>query len=329
MMNSACGGVCRVFEMGCALGAIFLLVYKYCGRFAPAVPPAVLSCFALSLASLVGWLSILPVSPVSGALGSSPLPWFPLRRWFFRVCCASSAFESRRCFPGVSLRVLSLRRSLWWVVPAGFAVVLFFARLLAAVCGCSGCRVCGWCLWFCRRFPSLVVWLLRRCPRLPSSVSRFFFLLWLCCWGLLPCRCLWSLGSPAGCVSAFIRFCVVFSAAASFWRVSSILPLPCACSFRSPRRLRVGCGDGGVVSRVLVAFVLNFWLPGDAFVGVPFAFRVPVWLRCFVCWMWGACRAFWRRAGCFFLLFGKKIVAASRPLCLRRFFCVCLALALP
>ena len=318
MMVILLGGVCRVFQMVCALGAIFLLEYKYCGRFAPAVPPAVFVLLRAVPRFARRLLSILPVSPV-------PLLWSPR-------CPGSASSLVLRVLPSrlvASFRAFLCAFSRFVARCGGWCLLvlpsfLFFARLLAAVCGCSGVglrlvSLVSPSFALSRRLVAFVVALVSplRCVDF-FSFSAVLLLPW--CWVL-------SLGSPAGCV--LLSFASALSSPRPrLFACVFVLPLPCACSFRSP----VGCAllwrwwrRFGVLVRVCFEFLV-VWV---CLCGCAFRVSGLFVLRCFACWMWGACRASCRRAGCFFLLFGKKIVASSRPLCLRRFFCVCLALALP
>ena len=241
MMVILLGGVCRVFQMVCALGAIFLLEYKYCGRFAPAVPPAVFVLLRAVPRFARRLLSILPVSPV-------PLLWSPR-------CPGSASSLVLRVLPSrlvASFRAFLCAFSRFVARCGGWCLLvlpsfLFFARLLAAVCGCSGVglrlvSLVSPSFALSRRLVGFVVALVSplRCVDF-FSFSAVLLLPW--CWVL-------SLGSPAG-VSAFVRFCVVFSAAASFCVCLCSAP-PLCVLVSLARRLRV-------VVAVVALFRASWW----------------------------------------------------------------------
>ena len=294
-------------KWGVRWGPSFLLEYRYCGRFAPAVPPAVfvlLRAVPRSLSSFV--CRFCPCLPCRVLWGRPVAPGFPVVGGF-----SASAVRVLPSSLVASFGCVSVRSSRFVARCGGWCLLvlpsfLFFACFRSLRVWLLRVRL-RCVLWFRRRFPpSSSGWLLR-CPRLPPppSVCRFCFFFRLCCWGGCPAAVSGRWFSRRVCV-CFRSLCVVFSAVASFWRVSSILPLPCACSFRSL-----------VVCALVVAVVASFrsswwrlfgiWSFGCAFAGVRFALRVPVWLRCFAFWLWGVRRASWRRSGFFFLLFGKKL----------------------
>ena len=294
-------------KWGVRWGPSFLLEYRYCGRFAPAVPPAVfvlLRAVPRSLSSFV--CRFCPCLPCRVLWGRPVAPGFPVVGGF-----SASAVRVLPSSLVASFGCVSVRSSRFVARCGGWCLLvlpsfLFFACFRSLRVWLLRVRL-RCVLWFRRRFPpSSSGWLLR-CPRLPPppSVCRFCFFFRLCCWGGCPAAVSGRWFSRRVCV-CFRSLCVVFSAVASFWRVSSILPLPCACSFRS----LVGCAlvvrGCGVVSRVLVAFVLHFGRPGALF---GCAFRVSGLFGCVV--LLSGCKVFAGPPGAvrvsFFLLSGKKL----------------------
>ena len=316
-------------KWGVRWGPSFLLEYRYCGRFAPAVPPAVfvlLRAVPRSLSSFV--CRFCPCLPCRVLWGRPVAPGFPVVGGF-----SASAVRVLPSSLVASFGCVSVRSSRFVARCGGWCLLvlpsfLFFACFRSLRVWLLRVRL-RCVLWFRRRFPpSSSGWLLR-CPRLPPppvGVSFLFFLSAVLL-GWLPCRCLWSLVLPPGlCLLSFALRCLLRGRVFLACFFDSASPLCVLVSLA--RRLRVGCGGCGIVSVVLVAFVWNLvvWvcLCGCAFRS---SGSRLVALFCFL--VVGCSPGLLAPFGFLFFALWKKIVAASRPLCLRRFFCVCLALPPP